>query len=50
MLRYIKPLDEPPGIRKISPGKNKDVFCNYETMVEQVKCVMDTMGLFHPDL
>ena len=48
--RSLKPLDETPGIHKISPGKNKDVFWTYETMVEQVADLMDMVGFLHPDL
>ena len=48
--RLLKPLEEPLGIWKIRPGKNKDVFWTYDTMAEQVVDVMDMMGSLHPDL
>ena len=50
MSRLLKPLDEPLGIQHIIPGKNKDGFWTYETMVEQVVDVMDMVGFLHPDL
>ena len=48
--RSLKPLDKLPGIRQISPGKNKYGFWTYENMAEQVTGVMDMMGFLHPDL
>ena len=46
----LKPLEEPPGIRQISPGKNKDGFWTYKIMSEQVADLMDIMGFLHLDL
>jgi len=32
--RGLDKLAEPPGIRQISPGKNKDGYWTYETMAD----------------
>ena len=50
MSRSLKTLDEPLGIRQISPGKNKDGLLTYETMSKQLADVMYMMGILHPDL